>query len=60
MCEWLSRELAVPVIDSVAAATVLVESSIRMRRLTTSTRDEYARPIPKPYVGEMARFGLSG
>jgi len=45
----------VPVIDGVAAATVLVQSLVTLR-LRTSRRDEYAQPPVKPYSGPLAAF----
>jgi allantoin racemase len=56
LCAAVSAELGVPVIDGVAAATVMVESLIRLK-LSTSTRGEYAPPLPKPYTGLLADFG---
>ncbi|ONH29565.1 Asp/Glu racemase [Pseudofrankia asymbiotica] len=56
LCQALTAELGVPVIDGVAAATVLVEGLIRLG-LITSPRGEYAPPPPKPYAGLLARFG---
>ena len=51
----VEAELGVPVIDGVAAATVLVQSLVTLR-LRTSRRDEYARPPVKPYAGMLATF----
>jgi allantoin racemase len=56
LCAAVSAELGVPVIDGVAAATVLVESLLRLG-LETSPRGEYAPPPPKPYTGILAPFG---
>jgi len=56
-CERLTDRLGVPVIDGVAAATGMVEALVRMR-LRTSTRDEFASPLPKRYDGELASFSL--
>jgi allantoin racemase len=55
LCAAASAELGVPVIDGVAAATLLVESLIRLS-LQTSTRGEYAPPPPKHYTGLLAEF----
>lgn len=55
-CASLSAELGVPVIDGVAAATVLVEGLARLG-LTTSVRGEYAAPPRKPYTGLLSGFG---
>ena len=56
-CRRLSGRLGVPVIDGVSAATLMVESLVRMR-LSTSTRDEFARPLPKRYSGLLDSFEL--
>ena len=53
----VEAELGVPVIDGVAAATVLVQSLVTLR-LRTSRRDEYAQPPAKPYAGALAAFAL--
>ncbi|MBU2665795.1 aspartate/glutamate racemase family protein [Actinoplanes bogorensis] len=53
-----SAELGVPVVDGVAAATVLVESLVRLG-LRTSVREEYAPPPPKRYTGLLADFTRS-
>ncbi|WP_238441132.1 aspartate/glutamate racemase family protein [Frankia sp. AgW1.1] len=58
LCAWLTAELGVPVIDGVAAATVLVEGLVRLG-LSTSARGEYAPPPPKPYTGILRPFGLT-
>jgi allantoin racemase len=52
----LSAALGVPVVDGVAAATLLVQSLVTMR-LLTAKRDEYAPPPAKPYTGALAPFG---
>ena len=57
-CERLTDRLGVPVIDGVAAATGMVEALVRMR-LRTSTRDEFARPLPKEYAGVLGEFTLA-
>lgn len=44
----VSAQVGVPVIDGVAAGLVLVESLVRLG-LATSTRSEYATPLPKTY-----------
>jgi allantoin racemase len=46
----LSDRLGVPVVDGVAAATLLVQSLVTMG-LATSVRGEYAAPPAKPYLG---------
>lgn len=58
LCEDLSAELRVPVIDGVVAAVKLVEALVGMR-LSTSKRGDWARPLPKPYTGMLAPFALA-
>jgi allantoin racemase len=48
MCRSISAELGVPVVDGVTAATLTVQSLVRMG-LRTSKRGEYAVPPPKAY-----------
>jgi allantoin racemase len=55
LCERLSGELGVPVIDGVAAAVVMAEALVRMK-LRTSKRGDYALPLKKPYTGMLAPF----
>ena len=57
LCRTIAAEVGVPVIDGVAAATKLVESLVALG-LTTSTRDEFARPFAKEYAGELSEFTL--
>jgi allantoin racemase len=57
-CRRLGDRLGVPVIDGVSAATVMVEGLVRMH-LATSTRDEFARPLPKRYTGLLESFELA-
>ncbi|WP_327109345.1 aspartate/glutamate racemase family protein [Nonomuraea glycinis] len=56
-CTEVSRDLGVPVIDGVAAATKLVESLVALG-LRTSTRGEYAHPLPKRYSGLLHDFTI--
>lgn len=42
------EQVGVPIIDGVTAGVVLVESLVRLG-LRTSTRSEYAAPLPKEY-----------
>jgi allantoin racemase len=58
LCSYISAQIGVPVIDGVSAATKLVESLVTLG-YTTSRRDEFARPLPKAYVGELAAFELA-
>ncbi|MCU1644843.1 MAG: Asp/Glu racemase [Nocardia sp.] len=55
LCEYLTREVGVPVIDGVAAATLTVQSLVTMG-LRKSGRGEYATPLPKHYTGLLAEF----
>ena len=48
MCGEISRELGVPVVDGVSAATLTVQSLVTMG-LRTSKRGEYATPPAKHY-----------
>ncbi|MEV0462901.1 aspartate/glutamate racemase family protein [Nocardia tengchongensis] len=57
LCEYLSDEVGVPVIDGVAAATLTVQSLVTMK-LRKSGRGEFAAPLPKRYVGLLADFGI--
>ena len=54
--ELLSAELGVPVVDGVAAATVMAEGLVRLG-LQPSTHGELAPPPPKAYTGILAGFG---
>jgi allantoin racemase len=56
LCSEISEQLGVPVVDGVAAATVLVQSLVTLG-LATSTRGEFAAPPVKPYTGLLAPFG---
>jgi len=56
LCAAISAELGVPVVDGVAAATVLVQSLITLN-LVTGARGEFAAPGPKPYTGLLSGFG---
>ena len=55
LCERLSKELGVPVIDGVSAAVVMAEAFVRMG-LNTSKHGDYAYPLPKSYKGILAPF----
>ena len=48
-CHDVSEQVGVPIIDGVTAGVVLVESMIKLG-LQTSTRSEYAKPLPKTYT----------
>ncbi|MEV6300873.1 aspartate/glutamate racemase family protein [Actinoplanes sp. NPDC051861] len=55
LCADVSRELGVPVIDGVTAATALVQSLVTLG-LRTSRRDEYAAPPVKRFSGILSGF----
>ena len=55
LCERLTAELGVPVIDGVASAVGFAQALLRMR-LRTSKRGDYALPLPKAYCGILAPF----
>ena len=57
LCEHIAQTLGVPVIDGVAAATLQVQSLVRLG-LRTSKHGELARPLPKPMVGLLEAFTL--
>ncbi len=50
LCQRLQGDLGVPVVDGVAAAVKLAEGLVALG-LGTSKRGDYARPLPKVYVG---------
>jgi allantoin racemase len=54
--EHLTTALGVPVVDGVAAGTLLAEGLVRMG-LTPSTHGELAPPPPKAYGGILQPFG---
>ena len=45
-CTDVSEQVGVPVIDGVTAGVLLVESMVKLG-LRTSTRSEYAAPLPR-------------
>jgi allantoin racemase len=53
----LCREIGVPVVDGVAAATRTVETLVALG-LRTGDRGEFARPPAKPYTGLLRDFQL--
>jgi allantoin racemase len=55
LCDRLTGELGVPVIDGVVAATATAEALVRAR-LATSKLGDYAPPLPKAYIGAVASF----
>ena len=59
LCQRLSADLGVPVIDGVAAATAMVEALLRTG-LRTSKLGDYAPPLPKAYAGLVSDFAPKG
>ncbi|GAB6897357.1 aspartate/glutamate racemase family protein [Kineosporia succinea] len=59
LCGEISAAVGVPVVDGVAAATVLVESLVRLG-LSTGKLGEFARPPVKPYAGILQPWALTG
>jgi allantoin racemase len=57
VCAEISREVGVPVVDGVAAATLTVQALVTMG-LRTGARDEFAPPPPKSYTGILRDFGV--
>jgi allantoin racemase len=58
LCGRISRDINAPVIDGVGAAVKLVESILALG-LRTSKLGDYALPIAKPFVGDVARFAYT-
>lgn len=58
VCRYLSDLVGVPDIDGVSAATKTVETLVTLG-LTTSTRSEYAPPLPKRYTGLLRQFEIA-
>lgn len=58
LCAEVSREVGAPVVDGVAAATVLAESLVRLG-LVTGKRGEYAPPPPKQVTGVLSGFTVA-
>jgi allantoin racemase len=57
LCAGISAEIQAPVIDGVTAATLLVESLIRLG-VATGKQGEFARPRAKQYCGLLEPFTL--
>ncbi|MQY24173.1 aspartate/glutamate racemase family protein [Nocardia macrotermitis] len=55
LCEYLTAETGVPVIDGVAAGTVMVQALVTLG-LRKSGRGEFAAPPAKQYSGVLAEF----
>lgn len=58
LCARISAVIGVPVLDGVAAATKLAESLVSLG-LSTSRRDEFARPLAKEMTGLLEGFTLA-
>jgi allantoin racemase len=56
LCADISAAIGAPVVDGVAAATVMAQGLVTLG-LATSKRGEYAAPPPKAYDGMLAGFG---
>ena len=57
LCAAISAEIGAPVVDGVAAATVLVQSLITLD-LVTGSRGEFAAPPAKRYTGLISSFSV--
>lgn len=57
LCADISAEIGAPVIDGVTAATLQVQSLIRLG-VTTNKQGEFSRPLPKQYIGLLESFTL--
>jgi allantoin racemase len=57
LCAEISVEIGAPVIDGVTAATLQVQSLIRLG-VSTHKHGEFARPLPKRYTGLLESFTL--
>jgi allantoin racemase len=55
LCQKISAEIGVPVVDGVAAATRTVETLVALG-LRTGDQSEFARPPAKPYTGLLRDF----
>ncbi|KZF01019.1 MULTISPECIES: aspartate/glutamate racemase family protein [unclassified Rhodococcus (in: high G+C Gram-positive bacteria)] len=55
LCQHISAEIGVPVVDGVAAGTLFVQSLISLG-LGTGKRGEFAAPPPKRYTGMLEGF----
>jgi allantoin racemase len=52
----VAAQVDVPVVEGVGAAVLLAESLVRLG-LRTNKTGEFARPVAKPYAGDLRRFG---
>ncbi|MGV9681042.1 aspartate/glutamate racemase family protein [Nocardia sp. NPDC003482] len=59
LCDYLTEETGVPIIDGVAAATLSVQSLVTLG-LRKSGRGEFAAPPPKPHTGPLTPFTPNG
>jgi allantoin racemase len=55
LCQHISAEIGVPVVDGVAAGTLFVQSLVTLG-LRTGKRGEFAVPPPKLYTGMLEGF----
>lgn len=58
LCDEIADAIGAPVIDGVTCAVKLAESLVSVR-LATSKRGDWARPLPKAYVGMLAPYALN-
>ncbi|WP_431819745.1 aspartate/glutamate racemase family protein [Burkholderia sp. F1] len=54
----IEQQIGAPVVEGVTAAVKWAEALVALR-LATAKRGDYARPLPKRYDGEFARFSPS-
>lgn len=59
LAHTISAKIGIPVVDGVAAGTLLVQSLVTMG-LRPRNSGEFAPPIPKAYSGPLERFGRGG
>lgn len=57
LCDYIASKTGVPVIDGVAAAVKLAESLVSLG-LASSTRGDFATPLPKAYSGVLSEFSI--
>ncbi|AOJ63015.1 Asp/Glu racemase [Burkholderia ubonensis] len=55
----IEQQIGAPVVEGVTAAVKWAEALVALR-LATAKRGDYARPLPKRYDGEFARFSPPG
>jgi allantoin racemase len=57
LCSHISAAVGAPVVDGVAAGTLLVQSLITLGLRTGTSSGEFAVPDPKAYTGLLTEFG---